>query len=94
MKCTDKGITGNKDVAPLYEREDVKIKAAAARPVAAAGEVPVLTATRIEKLPKSRQTVTRTISAHGMQALQDIAKQYFESHKAPWVVSNGERFFS
>lgn len=86
------GIVGNEDIAPLYERDDVKIKQASV--TTAPKETPVLTATRIARVPKSKQIVTCKISAHGMQALQEIAKQYFPSDTAPWVVSNGVKFYS
>lgn len=101
MKCTDKGITGNKDVAALYSTPDMDRRINEHRSkldakTASAG-VPFI-AKRTELQKGERVTRTIVVMAHNigeaLPKLKRIAAEYYRSHSAPWIINNGDSFYS
>lgn len=93
----DGGIIGNADVAPLYTKHLMDAANAKTRTPKASDQLPFI-AHRTEM--QKGQRITRTIvvmavtSAEAMPKIKRIAKEYYFSHNAPWILNNGDSFYS
>lgn len=93
------GILGHSDIAPLYSTEDMQRRIKAHREridrINYKASIPFI-AKRTSGRGKTVQTIVvmAQTMAEAMPKMRAIATSHFKSLNAPWIINNGDSFYS